>query len=167
MEDKFELQFEDNEYYLVNGNTNDTVATTDKVLLKEYDGYMKKLSNENCDEIFGVVDLRKLSMDQYPIGRELHSEQEAVVRIAAFETGFNKAMDLNKDKLFTVEDMRRAIYLSWDDSSLASTDIIESLKQPKEIEVEIEQVLIQSSIEGEAIWEYRLDENGCLILRRI
>jgi hypothetical protein len=55
MKDKFELQFEDNEYYLVNGNTNDTVATTDKVLLKEYDGYMKKLSKENCDEIFGYI----------------------------------------------------------------------------------------------------------------
>ena len=35
----FELQFEDNEYYLVDGKTNDTIATTDKVLLKEYDGY--------------------------------------------------------------------------------------------------------------------------------
>jgi hypothetical protein len=33
-------------------------------------------------------------------------------------------------------------------------------------DVEIEQVLIQSSIDGEAIWEYKLDDDGCIILKK-
>jgi hypothetical protein len=35
-----------------------------------------------------------------------------------------------------------------------------------EWDVEIEQVLIQSSIDGEAIWEYKLDDDGCIILKK-
>lgn len=46
-----ELQFEDNDYYLVDENNN-TIATTDKIFLK-VDGSVKKLSKENCDEVFG------------------------------------------------------------------------------------------------------------------
>ena len=45
------LQFEDNDYYLVDENDN-TIATTDKIFLK-VDGSVKKLSKENCDEVFG------------------------------------------------------------------------------------------------------------------
>ena len=62
MEGKFVLQFEDNEYYLVDGNTNDTIATTDKVLLKE-DGYMGKLSPKNCEAIANGYDLVELAED--------------------------------------------------------------------------------------------------------
>ena len=35
-----------------------------------------------------------------------------------------------------------------------------------EWDVEIEQVLIQSSIDGKPIWEYKLDDDGCLILKK-
>ena len=48
---EMELQFEDNDYYLVDENNN-TIATTDKIFLK-VDGSVKKLSKENCDEVFG------------------------------------------------------------------------------------------------------------------
>jgi hypothetical protein len=46
-------------------------------------------------------------------------------------------------------------------------DYIQSLQQPREIEVEVGQTLVQSSIDGEAIWKYKLDENGCLVLKKI
>ena len=49
------LEFEDNDYYLVDDN-NDTIATTDKIFLK-VDGVVNKLSRENCDEIFGKGDV--------------------------------------------------------------------------------------------------------------
>jgi len=45
------LEFEDNDYYLVDDN-NDTIATTDKIMLK-VDGSIDKLSKENCDEVYG------------------------------------------------------------------------------------------------------------------
>lgn len=49
------LEFEDNDYYLVDDN-NDTIATTDKIFLK-VDGVVNKLSRENCNEIFGKGDV--------------------------------------------------------------------------------------------------------------
>ena len=43
---------------------------------------------------------------------------------------------------------------------------IKSLQQT-ECDVEIEQELIQSSIDGEAIWKLKLDTECCLILKKI
>ena len=39
--------------------------------------------------------------------------------------------------------------------------------QKTEWDVEVEQELIQSSIQGDAIWELKKDTDDCLILRRI
>jgi len=130
----------------------------------------KRLSKQNCDEIFGVVDIEMLAVlttkeETTFVGNEKMAK--------GFIKGFNKAMELN-DKLFTVEDMENCWDASFDyyrndgkDSGVGFKMYIQSLQQPKEIEVEIEQVLVQSSIQGEAIWRYKLDENGCLILKKL
>jgi hypothetical protein len=63
-----------------------------------------KLSKQNCDEIFGVVDVEKLAEEYDP--------NYAITDISNgfhFIEGFNKAMELNKDKVFTLEDMRNAM----------------------------------------------------------
>ena len=63
-----------------------------------------KLSKQNCDEIFGVVDVEKLA--------EEYDTNYAITDISNgfhFIEGFNKAMELNKDKVFTLEDMRNAM----------------------------------------------------------
>ena len=82
-----------------------------------------------------------------------------------FIKGFQKALEILGDKKFSEEDMKNAIYIAWDDDNLATTDIIQLLQQT-EWDVEIEQELIQSSIEGEAIWKIKLDTDGCLILKK-
>ena len=46
-----ELQLEFGDYYLVDKNDN-TIATTDKIILK-VDGSIRRLSKENCDEVYG------------------------------------------------------------------------------------------------------------------
>ena len=46
-----ELQLDFGDYYLVDENDN-TIATTDKIMLK-VDGSIDKLSKENCDEVYG------------------------------------------------------------------------------------------------------------------
>ena len=46
-----ELQLEFGDYYLVDKNDN-TIATTDKIMLK-VDGSIRRLSKENCDEVYG------------------------------------------------------------------------------------------------------------------
>jgi hypothetical protein len=62
----------------------------------------KRLSKENCDEIFGVIDVDKLVDDFMLIGKFTSSY---IADPTSFKTGFNKAMELNKDKVFTLEDM--------------------------------------------------------------
>jgi hypothetical protein len=133
------------------------------------------LSEQNCDEIFRVFDV--------------NSEVEAIVKTICpddrgkdviYGTGmavgiqcFNKAMELNKDKVFTLEDIEEAFaygqlnqvhnqkYFS------GSKTYIQSLQQPTEIEV---MIVMEDSIGiGDKYTpelKPLLDENGCLILKR-
>jgi hypothetical protein len=138
------------------------------------------LSVSNCDEIFGLVNLRKLAMEQYPYGSpELYSEDQAVIRVAAFEQGFNKALELQKDKLFTKRDMIDAYQqgenarYSRNGEAVLEAEFIHSLQQPNEIEVEIEmeQIIYPANMpkEGEErpAMRPKLDAEDCLILKKI
>jgi hypothetical protein len=98
------------------------------------------LSKQNCDDIFGVIDVEKIA-DIHTFGQRNHEWK-------AYVEGFNKAMELMKDKL------------TW-------------FKQPTEIEVEIEMedLMTFASMpkEGEnRVYEQpKLDSSGCLILKRV
>jgi hypothetical protein len=149
------------------------IASTDSDFQTDYE--IGKLSKKNCDEIFGVVDVDKLGQKHYEVHiKRGHTQEDSLQRKIDFIIGFNKAMELN-DKLFTVEDIKKAFNRAYDLPKYLEKDImneifdnyIQSLQQPTEIEVEVEQTLVQSSIDGEAIWKYKLDNNGCLILKKI
>ncbi len=169
--------------YKLYGEDDSCIATTQE-------SPHKKLSKENCDKVFGVADVEKLASEYAKEANDISAKYGVKVfgdnNYTPFKDGFNKAMELNKDKVFTLEDIKTAIdkakqghieetYVGYgrpthptfvlDD--LSYDEIIQSLQQPMEIEVEIEQVLVQSSIQGEAIWRYKLDENLCLILKKL
>lgn len=136
-----------------------------------------KLSIKNCDEIFGVVDVEKI-IEQ----TKKTLEDSRISSYDSFKIGFNKAMELNKDKLFTVEDIMKAFEAGYETLESEKTynehyDIlIQSLQQPKEIEVEIEMVCPQCKDWGyvdecrnncnKKFLQQKLDENGCLILKK-
>jgi hypothetical protein len=148
-----------------------------------------KLSKQNCDELFGVVNVEKLAEESVFDGFR-----------TIWKNGFNKAMELNKDKLFTLEDMKRAIDKAkqgsvkethngygrpterrFDLDDLSYDEIIQSLQQPAEIEVEIEMICphpmdtyrcgLQYGCDGDGCNHPNqipyLDSEGCLILKRI
>jgi hypothetical protein len=143
-----------------------------------------KLSKENCDEIFGVVDVEKLAYKTYgPETFVNHSDMYKYLCIKFFKEGFNKAMELNKDKLFTVEDIRKAYATGYGRSSaeikggvqpfLAEQELIQSLQQPTEIEVDVEMENYVKYVPKSLETVYptgavrpKLDENGCLILKK-
>jgi hypothetical protein len=165
-------------------------------LIKDSDGYWLDISDDNitkrpltdfgqisiknCDEIFGIVDVEKLAEEEYrefptnpkdkpefTYGRDTNCHRKR----KAYLKGFNKAMELN-DKLFTVEDMQKLMYatinlLEQDEGVPLKffKEFIQSLQQPKEIEVEIEMDICGDKVY--AVPEPKLDENGCLILKRI
>jgi hypothetical protein len=156
----------------------------------ELQGY--KLSKQNCDEIFGIVDVEKLADELYN-GHAMAVDWQ--LEKSGFKTGFNKAMELNKDKQFTIEDMKRAFiagsnFTSPDEVVLNETfgqsmnRLIKSLQQPTEIEVEIE-MEEYGYCEGcrrAGMWHCahadtcgnaetrerpKLDADGCLILKKL
>ena len=166
MEGKFELQFENNEYYLVDGNTNDTVATTDKVLLKEYDGYMKKLSLKNCEAIENGYDLDELAYEY-----DLDAIENVYGQVKAFKAGFQKALEILGDKKFSEEDVKNVYLNSFKHEWFG--DCIKSLQQTEwDVEIEMEkEVGTKLHDDGrEFFWtdgtKPKLDSDGCLILRR-
>jgi hypothetical protein len=151
------LQYVENEYYLTDNGR--TIATTDKELLNDMIG-AKKLSKQNCDEILGVVDVEKY-VDEY-------AEEWKYDERIGFRDGFNKAMELNKDKLFTVEDMEQMWeigrnYQLTGDIDIHFKRVIDEFKQPKEIQVELE---MNIAIDGHTVLGYERDENGCIVLKK-
>jgi hypothetical protein len=96
------------------------------------------------------------------------------------KNGFKKAMELNKDKVFTLEDMKKAISMARKGSqerlhdgygnftqpifvlnNTSSDEIIQSLQQPTEIDV----VIVTKTYMPEP--KPLLDGNGRLILKKI
>jgi hypothetical protein len=122
-----------------------------------------KLSKQNCDSLFGVVDVEKLA-DFY--GASVKGSLDFKFGAnKGFEDGFNKAMELNR---FTLEDIKRAISFGqgmdlWKEEEQIDK-FIQSLQQPTEIDVEIESKI---AINGHTILGYELDSEGCLILKKI
>jgi len=164
--------------YLLKDTNGEVLAITNGIT----DG--KKLSKQNCNAIFGVVDIEKLAEE---------SKNEYVKRfnnisksdyMNGFEEGFNKAMELNKDKLFTIEDIRNTYQQGEEDSYLKGgltktkeDNYIQSLQQPTEIDVEIkmEPCFYDQSLGGFSTSytedkpkeQPKLDEKGCLILKKL
>lgn len=65
----------------------------------------EKLSKQNCDVLFGEIDVEELSLDSYMNADEDNIPSSYDHFQYGFEQGFNKAMELNKGKVFTLENM--------------------------------------------------------------
>ncbi len=133
-----------------------------------------KLSKENCDEIFGMINIIDLAERN-----SKHSEEDYI-------EGFNKAVELNRDKVFTEADMIKFaddVYKLRKENKIfeGMPKLLQSLQQPTEIEVAIEMETKQQLVNGYRnqpdniigfIAEYedvlvpKLDEDGCLILKK-
>jgi hypothetical protein len=139
------------------------------------------LSKRNCDELFGVVDV--------------NSEVEVIVKTICpddrgkdiiYGTGmavgiqcFKKAMELNKDKVFTLENVRKAFNKGYlmkfnpsDEYTETLNGLVQSLQQPTEIEVEIVEQCLDPTCDGinrkgECVTtgKPKYDTDGCLILK--
>jgi len=140
-----------------------------------------KLSKENCDEIFGVVDVDRFSHEH--CDRLYHEGDINWERYRIhFKEGFSKAMELNKDKLFTVEDMRQAYDDGMnnidadgcviDDPDEDFIDTLKCIQQPTEIEVEAEMEephqyeMCSNPKDHSSCLTPKLDKNNCLILKK-
>ena len=129
---------------------------------------VSKLSKQNCDEIFGIVNVEELAQEvcDDTISSPYH----------CYIAGFNKNAELNKDKVFTLEDLEKAYLIGCEYQTTHRYHIDENLmtlklkQQPTEIEVEIEMEEVQEIYrDGTVKWESvpKLDSSGCLVLRKL
>ena len=139
-----------------------------KVTFASTQDYKQKLSKKNCDEIFGVVDVEKLAEEN------THDcDTSGCYPADYFIAGFNKAMELNKDKVFTEDDVNLAFVLGKNKDESRVNKLINSRLQPTEMEVMIVMEEISSTYLvtiGEVKTtrlEPKLDSEGCLILKRV
>jgi len=162
---KAKLIKRDSDYWLHN-EAGETIATSWGVV----DG--KKLSKQNCDEIFGVIDVEEIA-DRHTFGQRNHEWK-------AYIAGFNKNAELNKDKVFTKEEVHKLLRLVHilpnfeleqfeDENNVLQIDtfISHHIQQPTEIEVEI---VMGDSIGISDLYtpdnKPKLDSEGCLILKK-
>ena len=133
------------------------------------DGAGNKLSLKNCLSIERGYDLEELAKTEYPIG-EVWNEEEALIRELAFKKGFQKALELMGDKKFSEEDINTAYSTGYEDGKRNENfwgQLIQSLQQT-EWEVEVYTVPALSNNGNVYYGDIpKLDENGCLILKRI
>ena len=120
------------------------------------------LLKKNCDEIFGITDVEELSKIAFPCDYNCQGDELDYFERMAWVRGFNKSIELNK-KLFTEKQVRMAIEIAWSNDHLNKIDIIKTIQEPTEIEVEIE---MDIAMDGHTVLGYELDENGCLILKK-
>jgi hypothetical protein len=147
-----------------------------------------KISHKNCDAIVNGYDLDKLSEKAcsslmiYKDDTDGIPKKSLEYSLARYKQGFNKALILKKDKMFTLEDMQKAIAFGFDYEGLSEKEIsekynfkIESYNSyssdsekfinslyPREWDVEI-----LTDICGDKVYavpEYVLDADGCIIL---
>jgi hypothetical protein len=161
------------EYFLADENGS-AIATSDN----------GKLSKQNCDEIFGVVDVESLALSKASFfGGTYRNPEGFSDEQVGYLHGFIEAMALNKDKRFTLGDMKRVFNCGRDLESIdrfedwrTFTHFINSL-EPKEIEVEVEMEpcfyddslggFSTSYVEGKPKEQLKLDSDGCLILKKV
>jgi hypothetical protein len=106
----------------------------------------KNLSIKNCNEIFSIVNVNELAEEWvFKINghKWSNNDNSAGDNYGSYKEGFNKAMELNKDKLFTIEDMKKVFEkgASFGTTKLGNShyfdEVIHSLQHPTQIEVEI------------------------------
>ncbi len=152
--------------YKLYGEDDSCIATTQE-------SPHKKLSKENCDKVFGVADVEKLASEYAKEANDISAKYGVKVfgdnNSTPFKDGFNKAMELTKDKLFTMEDVDKIftcgkLYQDSKNKAYSFQNVLNKLRQPTEIEVEIEMDICGDKVY--AVPEPKLDEDGCLILTK-
>jgi len=169
------------------------MASNDADMQKDYK--IGKLSEENCSQMYKPVNIKEV-VNPYDMFDEeakkdpyLDYPNAKPIFVFGVKKGIEKAMEFNKDKVFTVKDVEKAIeYFVKNEFQLTEKNInstIYSIQNPKYLEVEVEMEWMPKTNYctscgngGKHLetpcdhkndcenWRPKLDENGCLILKK-
>ena len=151
--------------------------TVNGQIFAEIDGHPLKsinqaLSLKNCEAIENGYDLDEVVEDivKTIVPNDRGEDIWYGTSMAVGKLCFQKALEILGDKKFSEEDMKKAIHFgaSWREQLFNGTtktsELFESLQQT---EWDVEIVMDICGDKVYAVPEPALDENGCLILRRI
>lgn len=175
----------------LNGDIDDPYAIVNKELADDYGWY--KLSLKNCQAIERGYDLDELA-DEYIVVKPKYREHEHNMSVDAFKAGFQKAIELMGDKKFSEEDVKNIFAKTLENAPSTESHtrmisdveyrhsvmdelydrITKSLQKTEwdvEVEINEEKEFIFDPTMGISQGHYldkpKLDENGCLILKKI
>jgi len=169
---KYFLKKRDNEFWLESRSENHCTVIAEQE--PDVNDLTSKLSIKNCQAIELGYDLDELAKIEYPIC-EVWNDEETLIRELAFKKGFQKALEILGDKRFSEKDMSKA----WSEgyhrkvdelngNGLRYFDEFIQLLQQTEWEVDIITEEGKDTFGNAELTWYnpKLDENGCLILKR-
>jgi hypothetical protein len=169
---KYFLRKRDNEFWLESRSENHCTVIAEQE--PDVNDLTSKISLKNCEAIELGYDLDELAKIEYPIC-EVWNDEEALIRELAFKKGFQKALEILGDKRFSEKDMSKA----WSEgyhrkvdelngNGLRYFDKFIQLLQQTEWEVDIITEEGKDTFGNAELTWYnpKLDENGCLILKR-
>ncbi len=128
--------------------------------------YVKhKLSRQNCDEIFGIIDVEKLAEESYQkhrIDDKNYSINEQIQRSGGFsigfEEGFNKAMELNRFTLEQAVEMAKILVSNpFEKSGKTAQELVDTYVKSIQHQTEIDVMIVMAYV-GECNGN---DDNGC------
>ena len=93
------------------------VSNSQKIIASNFIPELSNIDFNNLEEEFGIIDVEKLTFNIYPeIIKEKWCEEGLAYKEdinegnrESFIEGFNKCLELNKDKLYTEKDIKNAI----------------------------------------------------------
>ena len=169
---KYFLKKRDNEFWLESRSENHCTIIAEQE--PDVNELTSKISLKNCEAIELGYDLDEWAKIEYPIC-EVWNDEEALIRELAFKKGFQKALEILGDKRFSEKDMSKA----WSEgyhrkvdelngNGLRYFDKFIQLLQQTEWEVDIITEEGKDTFGNAELTWYnpKLDENGCLILKR-
>jgi hypothetical protein len=120
-----------------------------------------KLSKQNCDDIFGVIDVEKIA-DRHTFGQRNHEWK-------AYVEGFNKAMELMKDKLTWFKQPTEIDVVIEIEDDFNQCDGCKSGHDVNDFGMHVYPDLTKAYMvcQKAKYKKPKLDSNGCLILKKI
>jgi len=160
------------------GNEYKLYAQDDSCIATSWHSPYQRLSKKNCQAIVNGYDLDELAENNYPTFNLPLTDTTAIntLKQDSFKEGFQKALEILGDKKFSEEDVTFMFQLGFNlDNPISRNEYdahIQSLQQTEwDVEVVIECGEVKqcecSSNENCLNPQPKLDEDGCLMLKRI
>jgi hypothetical protein len=153
----------------LNGDIDDPYAIVNKELAEDYEWY--KLSLKNCQAIELGYDLDELAKEECEYNQDSLRQYDSKF-IEFYKEGFQKALEILGDKKFTENNIDEAFDTGYEmlDSPKKYNDTLKDFKESLEqTEWDVEIVCLHTGDPEHTTNTGlpKLDEDGCLILKRI